>query len=469
MSQFNSSSREQPRNYESERPSHEHGQIHERMHNEAYDQWRSNSSGDKQISNATNHQLASGDFLDLGSKETVYGRTSTPTLDNRKADHGNNSVYSLVEKGNSYPGYVSRSEHRREEQPESILHSTDRKNTNPDITITNTENHRPDHPPDSSKGWDSIREEIEQIEEKLERLLAQLRRSGDAGRGRRDPDGDGDFDGDHGRPHNPISPPFWPVEPPHRPVTPPIGIWTPPLPHEPKPPIYIPVNPPSFPDEPEPPTYPPTQPPSDGGNTPPSDGGNTPPSDGGNTPPSDKGTDLSSIFSRGDSGVSQQQLQHAIDLANALPEDMKKGLLAAGVKMTVDSGFNGGAQGSNNGRYGTFYADSGMADQAEIHELYEMYGQTVGGAGSWGDQKGLAMADACMSTTDCSSEGDLNDTVGRVKGDGDHMSNAFVADFFATHPDLLQDTYGRSVLQRVAKNDPALLAYIAQQTGMETA
>ncbi len=184
------------------------------------------------------------------------------------------------------------------------------------------------------------------------------------------------------------------------------------------------------------------------------------------------GTDLSSLFSAGDSGVTAAELQHAVTVADALPEDMKQSLLANHVSLTVDSGFAGGAQGQNNGTSGSFYADSGMADQAEVHELYEMYGQTTSnGPGSWSDSKALGLADAGMNAVGSSvyNEGDLNDTVGNNQGDGDHMTNAFVADFFATHPGLSQDTVGQSVLTQTALDDPALTAYIAQAQGLTQA
>ncbi len=188
--------------------------------------------------------------------------------------------------------------------------------------------------------------------------------------------------------------------------------------------------------------------------------------------PTGTGTDLSSLFSAGDSGVTAAELQHAVTVADALPEDMKQSLLANHVSLTVQSGFAGGAEGQNNGTSGSFYADSGMADQSEVHELYEMYGQTTpNGPGSWSDSKALGLADAGMNAAGSSvyNEGDLNDTVGNNQGDGDHMSNAFVADFFATHPGLSQDTVGQSVLAQTVQDDPALTAYIAQAQGLTQA
>lgn len=181
------------------------------------------------------------------------------------------------------------------------------------------------------------------------------------------------------------------------------------------------------------------------------------------------GTDMSTVFRRGDSGVTQDEFQHAVDIANALPEEMKQTLLANGISMSVRSGFDGGAQGQNNGISGEFYADSGLADQAEVHELYEMYGQlSNGGPGSWSDNRAVALADAGMRAVGNSVyyEGDLNDTVGDLKGDGDHLSNAFTADFFATHPGLNRDSYGQSTLSRTVQDDPALTAYIAQALGL---
>jgi hypothetical protein len=65
--------------------------------------------------------------------------------------------------------------------------------------------------------------------------------------------------------------------------------------------------------------------------------------------------------------------------------------------------------------------------------------------------------------------GDLNDTVGNTTGDGDLMSNSFVADFFATHQGLDQDTYGQSVLQATNMDAPQLENYIAQQQGLTSA
>ncbi|HEY9731137.1 MAG TPA: hypothetical protein V6C89_04460 [Drouetiella sp.] len=186
-------------------------------------------------------------------------------------------------------------------------------------------------------------------------------------------------------------------------------------------------------------------------------------------PTPNQGTDLSSLFTAGDSGVTTEEMQHARDIANALPEAMKKALLANHVRLTVQSGFNGGAQGQNSGLDGSFYADSGMADQSEVHELYEMYGQvTSNGAGSWSDSRAVGLADSGLSSAGATAynEGDLNDTVGNIQGDGDHMSNAFVADFFASHPGLLQDQLGRGTLDLVAQDDPNLVAYIAQSQGL---
>ncbi len=182
------------------------------------------------------------------------------------------------------------------------------------------------------------------------------------------------------------------------------------------------------------------------------------------------GIDMSSVFHKGDSGVSAAEFQHAIDIANALPEQMKQVLLAnGGIDMSVLSGFNGGPQGQNNGTSGEFYADSGMGDQAEVHELYEMYGQlSDGGLGSWSDSTAVAMSDAGMDAAGPSvyNEGDLNDTVGGRHGDGDHLSNAFTADFFATHPGLNHDSYGASTLEQTALDDPALTAYVAKVMGL---
>jgi hypothetical protein len=72
--------------------------------------------------------------------------------------------------------------------------------------------------------------------------------------------------------------------------------------------------------------------------------------------------------------------------------------------------------------------------------------------------------------------GDLNDTIPgpngvnttgeTMTGNGDLMSNAFVADFFATNPGLDQDTVGQSVLQSTEADAPALEAYIAQAQGL---
>jgi len=165
---------------------------------------------------------------------------------------------------------------------------------------------------------------------------------------------------------------------------------------------------------------------------------------------------------------------------------MKQALLSAGVSMTELSGFNGGPEGENNGTQGEFYADSGLADQAEIHELYEMYGQiTSNGPGSWSDQTAVGLADTATKnilngTAPGGNPGDLNDTIPgpngvnqpggeTITGNGDLMSNAFVADFFATHPGDDQDTAGQSVLQSTEADAPALLAYIAQQQGLTNA
>jgi hypothetical protein len=132
------------------------------------------------------------------------------------------------------------------------------------------------------------------------------------------------------------------------------------------------------------------------------------------------------------------------------------------------SGFNGGPEGQNSGTQGQFYADSGMADQAEIHELYEMYGQlSTNGPGSWSDSQAVGLADSALAgSMPGGNPGDLNDTVGNTTGDGDLMSNAFVADFFATHPGDNQDQVGGSVLQATEQDAPQLEAYIAQAQGL---
>jgi len=63
----------------------------------------------------------------------------------------------------------------------------------------------------------------------------------------------------------------------------------------------------------------------------------------------------------------------------------------------------------------------------------------------------------------------LADTVGTTQGDGDHMSYAFTADFFATHPGLYQDSIGQNRLSLVAKDDPTLTAYIANAQNLTVA
>ncbi|HEY9772364.1 MAG TPA: hypothetical protein V6C81_00990 [Planktothrix sp.] len=185
--------------------------------------------------------------------------------------------------------------------------------------------------------------------------------------------------------------------------------------------------------------------------------------------------DMSSLFTAGDSGVTSAEMQHAVTLANDLPTDMKQALLNSGVSMTMLSGFQGGPEGENDGTSGDFYVDSGMADQAEIHELYEMYGQvTSSGGGSWSDSQAVSLSDSAMTninngTAAGGNPGDLNDTVGQYTGDGDLMSNSFVADFFASHPGLDQDTVGQSVLQSTDADAPQLEQYIAQQQGLSDA
>lgn len=220
---------------------------------------------------------------------------------------------------------------------------------------------------------------------------------------------------------------------------------------------------------------------SGSGNTPGSDTGNGSGTGSGNNPGSDtgngsgsgsgsnSGTDMSSIFTR-TAGVSDADYKHSLAIANALPEDMKKTLLANGVSLELDAGFNGGPQGTNDGTQGQYYVDSGMADQAEVHELYEMYGQiSNGGAGSWSDSQAVALSDKGLQANGGRNEFDLNDTVGNVHGDGDHLSNAFTADFFATHGNLFQDSVGGDLLQGVVQDDPALCAYVAKAQGLQDA
>lgn len=258
-------------------------------------------------------------------------------------------------------------------------------------------------------------------------------------------------------PNVPIDVPIIPSTDPFQPIDLPV------TPFPPVQPIDVPVTPPPGPIEsptapaPLPTDVPPTTP-------------DTKPSP---TPTPNKGTDLTSLITAGDSGVTSQELQHARDIANALPENMKKTLLANHIRLSVQSGFTAGeAQGQNSGIEGMFYADSGMADQSEVHELYEMYGQlTSNGPGSWSDAQAVRLADSGIRAAGQAAyyEGDLNDTIGSVQGDGDHLSNAFAADFFATHPDLLQDRYGQDTLIQVAKDDPTLTAYVAQATGLQQA
>jgi len=165
-------------------------------------------------------------------------------------------------------------------------------------------------------------------------------------------------------------------------------------------------------------------------------------------------------------------LQHAEAIANALPADIQQTLVANGASMELAPGFPGGAEGENNGTQGLVYQGSGMADQALVHELYEMAGQENPSlAGSWGDSQAVGLSDAAMpailnGTAPGGNPGDLNDTVGQYQGDGDLMSNAFVADFFATNPGLDQDSVGGSVLQSTEADAPQLEAYIAQAQGL---
>ncbi|HEY9712543.1 MAG TPA: hypothetical protein V6C72_03685 [Chroococcales cyanobacterium] len=192
---------------------------------------------------------------------------------------------------------------------------------------------------------------------------------------------------------------------------------------------------------------------------------------GGDSPtPPGSATDMSSLFSAGDSGVTSAEMQHAVQIADQLPSDIQQALIKGGVKMTLNSGYKSGAQGENSGSQGDFYVDSGMADQAEVHELYEMAGQVSGSklGGTWNDPQAVALADQAMQGNG-PDPGDLSDTVGKYQGDGDLMSNAFVADFFATHAGLDQDTVGQSVLQATNQAAAQLEAYIAQQQGLSNA
>ena len=183
--------------------------------------------------------------------------------------------------------------------------------------------------------------------------------------------------------------------------------------------------------------------------------------------------DMSSIFSAGDSGVSSADLQHAIAIANHLPTDMQQTLLNGGASITLDTGYAAGdSQGQNNGQQGQVYTDSGMADQALVHELYEMSGQLSQNtlAGTWNDPKAVALADqALRGSMPGGNPGDLNDNVGNANGDGDLMSNIFTADFFAKNPSLNQDVYGQGVLQSSVADAPQLASYIAEDQGLQTA
>lgn len=184
------------------------------------------------------------------------------------------------------------------------------------------------------------------------------------------------------------------------------------------------------------------------------------------------GRDMTSLFTRGDSGVTSAEMQHAIDIANAFPDDMKQALLSGHAKITLNSGFmNGLAQGQNNGTDGQCYVDSGMFSQALTHELYEMAGQIDPSLpGTWGDAQAVGLADAALRRgLPAGNPGDLNDTVGQVQGDGDLLSNIFAADFFAAHPNLNQDTVNLGVLQSSVLNAPQLSSYIAQAQSLTDA
>jgi hypothetical protein len=102
-------------------------------------------------------------------------------------------------------------------------------------------------------------------------------------------------------------------------------------------------------------------------------------------------------------------------------------------------------------------------------------------AGSWGDMTAVGLSDNAMQnimngTAPGGDPGDLNDTIPgpngvnttgeTITGNGDLMSNAFVADFFASHPGLDQDQVGQNVLQSTEADAPALEAYIAQAQGL---
>jgi hypothetical protein len=127
-----------------------------------------------------------------------------------------------------------------------------------------------------------------------------------------------------------------------------------------------------------------------------------------------------------------------------------------------------------------------MTDQALVHELYEMVGQispsTI--AGSWNDAKAVKIADkdtARILNGNGEDPGDLNDTLSEVQfangfqdpnnvhGDGDLMSNAFVADFYATNQSLYQDKIGGSTLLTTIQNAPDLVSYIAKAQGLTDA
>ncbi len=188
-----------------------------------------------------------------------------------------------------------------------------------------------------------------------------------------------------------------------------------------------------------------------------------------------------------DSGVSQAQSRHAEAIFNALPSGMQQALLDGNVNIELAAGWRQGQpQGENNATRGMVYVDSGMTDQALVHELYEMAGQISPTTlkGSWNDAQAVSIADDATEKIlngQGTNPGDLNDTLSEVnfangfqddrsvQGDGDLMSNVFTADFFATNPSLYQDRVGSKVMQVSVDDTPELADYIARVTGMTSA
>jgi hypothetical protein len=184
--------------------------------------------------------------------------------------------------------------------------------------------------------------------------------------------------------------------------------------------------------------------------------------------PPGSGTDMSSVLVAGP-GTTSTDVQHATSVLDSLPAAVQQALLQNGAQIEIESGFQpGDPEGENNGYQGLVYTDSGMENQALIHEASEMAGQLTSGVpGLWDDPKAIQMADQAMTSPGFKDPGDLNDTIGSVYGDGDLISNIIAGLVQKDNPSATAgDTIGQSIEQTSIQDAPQLTAYIAQSLGI---